>query len=46
MTTNEWNKCDKKNPFALRVLETVERESFFESISGIDTLKNIVDKFK
>ena len=46
MTTNEWNKCDKKTPFALRVLETVEREDFFESIWRIDTLKNMVDKFK
>ena len=34
----------QKNPFALRVLERVEREGFFESIWGIDTLKNMVDK--
>ena len=36
----------QKTPFALSVLEMVERKSFFESNWGIDTLKNIVDKFK
>ena len=41
---NEGNGAEKA--FALRVIKTVEREGFFEFICGIDTLKNMVDKFK
>ena len=41
---NETNAT--KKAFALRGIETVEREGFFEFIWGIDTVKNMVDKFK
>ena len=41
---NETNAT--KKAFALRVIETVEREGLFEFIWEIDTLKNMVDKFK
>ena len=41
---NEANGTEKT--FSLRLIETVERKGFFEFIWGIDTLKNMVDKFK
>ena len=41
---NEANGTEKT--YDLRVIETVERKGFFEFIWGIDTLKNMVDKFK
>ena len=41
---NETNAT--KKAFALREIETVERRGFFEFIWGIDTGKNMVDKFK
>ena len=40
---NEANGAEKV--FALRMIKTVEREEFFEFICGIDTWKNMVDKF-
>ena len=41
---NETNAT--KKTFALRGIETLEREGFFGSIWGIDTLKNMTDKIK
>ena len=41
---NETNATKKASD--LRVRETVKREGFFEFIWKIDTLKNMVDKFK
>ena len=41
---NEANGTEKT--FSPRLIETVERKGFFEFIWGIDTLKNMVDKFK
>ena len=41
---NETNAT--KKAFALRGIAAVGREGFFESIWGIDTVKNMVDKFK
>ena len=35
-----------KKAFALRLIETVEWEGIFGFIWEIDTLKNMVDKFK
>ena len=46
----QWLQMNKTNAtkkaFALRVIETVEREGLFELIWEIDTLKNMADKFK
>ena len=41
---NETNAT--KKTFALRVIETIEREELFEFIWEIDTLKSRVYKFK
>ena len=41
---NETNAT--KKAFVLRRIEMVEREGFFKSISRVDTLNNMVDKFK
>ena len=44
LQVNETNAM--KKAFALRVIETVEREGLFEFIWEINTLKNMVDSFK